>query len=236
MAKITLHPLLVTPKGVKKPVRARENVYSAFRQSRQFFHNQLGQTFDLGGPISVTLLETWEQIIARRTPAEINGGNIWRDAFTECLNRGKLPANPLSLSKAYYVVYLRPPAPRQYLDGFGGMIGLEDWRTPNGTPEERAAVARPGMACVADEKSWLLCGKTKAELFADGWDLPWFGAEHFQAVGACTHEIVHIVSDLPHGDAPGTITQGWWLGPDLLGRGNLSPEEREAIIATGMLG
>lgn len=233
MSKLSLTPVLVTPKGVRKPVRAAENVYAAFKQCQQFFYNQLGVTFDLTGVVSLTLTNTWQEIITRRSPAEINGGNIWRDAFNEALTRKALGSNPLAAHKGYYVVYLRPPSPQQYLLGFGGMIGLEDWRSPTGSQAERDAVARPGMACVADEKSWLIVGKTKAELAAEGWQLPWFGSTFYQSAGALCHEIVHIASDLPHGDGPDTLTQGWWLGPDLLGRGQLTPHEREVLVGTG---
>lgn len=230
MTRLTLVPLLVTPADVQKPVRAAENIYAAAKQGQQFFEYQLGVTHDLAGVISIKLRETWPQIIARRAPAKSNGGNIWRDAFQEALDRRLLGSNPLSPAKGYYVIYLRPPTPEPWLDGFGGMIGLEDYRSDG--------IARPGMACMADEKTWLICGKTKAQLVAEGWPLPWFGSTVLNSIGAWTHEVVHIASDIPHNDDwnADTVTLEWWLGLKLGGEGVLTPAERTSLLATGMFG
>ena len=225
MPKLTIVPLLVTPKGVSKPVRASQNVYAAFKEVSEFYYQQLGVTFDVGAVKSYVYPMTWAEVEARWSG---DGQEFWKDIVA------RIPLDMCAAQAkgiAYCFVILRPYSATFDMAGLGGMIGLERWGCP----------ARPGTSLGADQMCWVIAGWRKADLVAAGWPadaIPWFADEREEALGAIAHEIGHLSrAALGHAawedDSP---MQEWWDGLKRWGRNEFTAAEKAALLASGDFG
>ena len=83
MSKVTVIPLLFSPKGVRRPVRADYYWWCAARDVQQWFLEKVGATFNLGAPLSLTSLEgvTREDAEKPITPEELEKLSPFRDVI-----------------------------------------------------------------------------------------------------------------------------------------------------------
>lgn len=222
-----LVPIVTTPKGIAKPKYCAQEVFAAFREVQEFYRYQLGATFILRPPVMQTLPQTWGEITAtpRYQPFKDCGANLWFDTMKAAVSSRLITPGKAT---GYFQVFLRPAAPVLNINGFGGMVGLENLG---------AFPARPGMACVADEKAWYIAGLGCEQAKQHGYDLEGMNRPRTRtaAIGSLAHEIVHIASDLPHdANTPGSqVTAEWYYGIKTDGLGTLTDVERTALLATG---
>jgi hypothetical protein len=195
MPRVTLVPLLVSPRGQAKPRNAERHVFWGLKEGQIWLGGQCeGRTFDLAAPVSITLPLTWAELQAKYGS---DGKAYWRDAMAEFAARGlNFCDQPM---KTYRLYYFRPFS---VLTGLGGgTVGMENFGCQN---------VWPRTSCRADYKNLLMCGYTVAQVKALGWAVPWWddGRNVKSVIGGDMHEFIHHVDEHAHLNQPNNA-QGW---------------------------
>jgi len=222
----TVEAVLYRPADVPEPPGAANFTAQALAEVQGWYTDRLGASFSIVPPVSFAAGQAWEEIAAAArgpgyAPGTACGFNIWRAAVADIASRA---FNICDDSRTRFLLYFRPPLPAgdETPVGLGGTVGVENFG---------CRYARPGMFCMSDQMTRLLCGETTEALRAAGWDVPWFASTERAPRGAIAHELVHCWTELPHSETGHTITNSWWDWPEV---GFLREEER-ILVTSGAL-
>lgn len=188
---ITFVPLIVSPRGYPKPKHAEHHVYWAAKENQLYFKQQLGVTFDLALPVSITLPETWAELQTFGT----DGLKYWRHAMAEFVRRGYRICDTTKLFRLYY---FRPYSEFKH---FGGTVGMEVFGCPNVWPRTSAR---------SDYKAYLMAGYSVAKVESMGFTVSWWDRDNPKSViGGDAHETIHQLVEHSHDFAAQPNADGW---------------------------
>lgn len=185
----TVQPVLFYAKDMPRDRRWEYYVWRSFRDVRDYYQREIGQTFAVSGKI----------VISGLTEAELRADPHWSDwpaGWNLCMQIGAQQGKYrlCDPTKIYYLV-------TKMNDTSGGMIGAENFGCD---------FVLPGRACISGHMGRLLGG-----VYDPGW-LEWFADERREACGGVAHEIGHALVLLPHPTTwdDDTPMLAWWNWPN----------------------
>jgi hypothetical protein len=191
-----VQPWIAVVRGVELPPHAEQDVQRAFETGAGWWREQMGRTFAVAPTVVHRSPSTFDELY--RKHGETN--NIWFALQREAHDAGVL--DNCDATRAHYMIGLGGEIG-------GGMVGSENFGCKH---------ILPGKAAITGGFAYTLLGLDP--VLHGHPEQPWFANDRRNAIGACMHELGHMLGDgvsqpLDHTSDDRNLMFGWWNWPDV---------------------